>query len=54
MLNPSYYLAGTKMPAFADARGKTAFDAVLGGNADAEFDAIWQYVQAGPNMTPPP
>ena len=33
------------MPKYADERGKTAFTDVLGGDAEAQFDAIWQYLR---------
>ncbi len=33
-----------KMPRYADNKGKTAFKEVLGGDAAAQFEAIWQYL----------
>ena len=44
---------GTKMPTFADAEGKTAFKDILGGDATAQFEAIWQYLRAGRNIIAP-
>lgn len=35
-----------RMPKFADANGKTQFTDVLGGDAKAQFEAIWQFLTA--------
>ena len=51
--NPQVLQPGTKMPTFADAEGKTAFKDILGGDASAQFEAIWQYLRAGRNIVPP-
>jgi hypothetical protein len=32
------------MPKYADDQGKTAFGDVLGGDAQAQFEAIWQFL----------
>ena len=32
------------MPKFANDKGKTAFTDVLGGDAAAQFEAIWQFL----------
>ncbi len=34
----------SRMPKYADAKGKTAFTEVLGGDAARQFEAIWQYL----------
>ncbi|MFK7740361.1 MAG: cytochrome c family protein [Planctomycetota bacterium] len=33
-----------RMPKYADDRGRTAFTDVLGGDADKQFESIWQYL----------
>ena len=53
MRNPQAYLPGTKMPSFGNAEGKTPYKDVLGGDAAAEYEAIWQYLLAGEHITPP-
>ncbi len=52
MRNPQVYLQGTKMPSFGNAEGKTPYKDVLGGDAGAEYDAIWNYLQAGERIVP--
>jgi cytochrome c2 len=54
MRNPQVYLHGTKMPSFGNAEGKTPYKDVLGGDAAAEYGAIWQYLQAGEKIVPAP
>jgi hypothetical protein len=34
----------SKMPRYADGKGRTAFTEVLGGDARQQFEAIWQYL----------
>jgi cytochrome c2 len=51
--HPQYYLPGTKMPQFSDANGKTAYKNILGGDAAPQYEAIWQYLRAGEQITPP-
>ncbi len=43
MLDPLRIDPEARMPKFADAKGKTAFTDVLGGDARSQFDAIWQW-----------
>ncbi|MEQ1632465.1 MAG: c-type cytochrome [Planctomycetota bacterium] len=43
MLDPIRIDPDARMPKFADPKGKTAFTDVLGGDARAQFDAIWQW-----------
>ncbi|MEZ5963600.1 MAG: hypothetical protein R3F56_07115 [Planctomycetota bacterium] len=55
-LRPEYFLRwmrspqrvdpGSKMPSYADARGKTAFTDVLGGDAERQFGAIWSWIRS--------
>lgn len=55
-LRPDYFLRwmrspqrvdpASKMPAYADARGKTAFTQVLEGDADRQFAAIWAWLRS--------
>jgi mono/diheme cytochrome c family protein len=47
MRNPPRMIPTTKMPAFADGEGKTSLRDVLDGDATKQFDAIWNYLQAG-------
>ena len=51
--SPQRVLPGTRMPQFADADGKTALKDTFGGDAKQQYDAIWNYLLAGPNITPP-
>jgi mono/diheme cytochrome c family protein len=52
MRNPQTYLPGTKMPSFGNAEGKTPYKDVLGGDAAAEYEAVWQYLLAGEKIVP--
>ena len=51
--NPQRVLPGTRMPSFADSSGKTALKETLDGDARKQFDAIWNYLLAGPKIVPP-
>jgi mono/diheme cytochrome c family protein len=56
MRDPTRVVANTKMPKFQN-DGKTALNEILDGDADKQFDAIWNYLQAGrkiehPELTP--
>ena len=44
MLDPPRYEPASKMPKYADDAGRTAF-ALLGGDAGAQFDAIWNLLR---------
>ncbi len=49
---PQRIQPGTRMPAvFLD--GKSLLDKVLGGNADAQADAMWAYLSLGPGLPLP-
>jgi mono/diheme cytochrome c family protein len=49
---PQRIQPGTRMPAvFLD--GKSLLDKVLGGNADAQADAMWGYLSLGPGLPLP-
>jgi mono/diheme cytochrome c family protein len=52
MRKPMQFQPGTKMPVF-DENGKTQLREILDGDADKQFDAIWNYVLQGEKMTPP-
>jgi mono/diheme cytochrome c family protein len=52
MRNPQYYAPGTKMPSFANVDGQTAYKEILGGDAPAQYEAIWNYLRAGEKITP--
>jgi hypothetical protein len=41
------------MPQFSDANGKTAYKNILAGDAAQQYEAIWQYLRAGEQITPP-
>ena len=43
MLDPLRIDPDSRMPKFADAKGKTAFSDVLDGDAKRQFDAIWHW-----------
>ena len=43
LLDPPRIDPDSRMPKYADAKGKTAFTEVLSGEADQQFDAIWHY-----------
>ena len=45
VLAPTRIDPETKMPRFADEQGKTPLTDFFGGNAEQQFDAIWQYLQ---------
>ena len=53
MRNPARIVPTTKMPAFADADGKTALRDILEGDAPKQFDAIWNYLMAGRKIEHP-
>jgi mono/diheme cytochrome c family protein len=46
MFNPQHYQPGTRMPQFADADAKTALKDKLDGDARAQFEAVWAYIQS--------
>lgn len=45
MWSPHRIDPASRMPRYADDRGKTAFVEVLDGDAAAQFDAIWSYLR---------
>ena len=53
MRHPQSYIPGTKMPQFGDGDGKTAYKNILGGEADKQYQAIWNYLSTGSKITPP-
>jgi mono/diheme cytochrome c family protein len=44
VLHPLRIDPETKMPKFADDEGKTPLTDILGGRAEDQFDAIWQFL----------
>ena len=52
-LSPSKYFPGTRMPTYADGDGKTGYKTILDGDANRQFEAIWQYLRAGRAIAPP-
>jgi mono/diheme cytochrome c family protein len=53
MLNPIKVEPSTKMPAFADAEGRSAIRDVYEGDAIRQFEAIWQFLLRGKDVKPP-
>ena len=53
MLNPIKLDPSTKMPAFADAEGKSAIRDAYDGDATKQFEAIWQFLLRGRDVKPP-
>jgi mono/diheme cytochrome c family protein len=53
VFNPIKVDPATKMPAFADADGKTPLRDVYDGDASKQFEAIWQFLLRGKDVTPP-
>ena len=53
MLNPIKVDPNTKMPAFADAEGKSAIRDVYEGDALKQFEAVWQFLLRGDDVKPP-
>jgi hypothetical protein len=52
MRKPMRFVPGTKMPQFSE-EGRSALKEILGGDADRQFDAIWQYMLRGEGMGAP-
>ena len=52
MRDPTLVVSTTKMPRFQN-DGKTALTDILDGDASKQFDAIWNYLQAGRNIKHP-
>jgi mono/diheme cytochrome c family protein len=52
MRDPSLVVPTTKMPRFEN-DGKTALTDILDGDASKQFDAIWNYLQAGRKIQAP-
>jgi mono/diheme cytochrome c family protein len=50
--NPLSIDPQTKMPVYFD-EGKSPLTEVLGGDAEKQMDAIWEYIRLGPNMPLP-
>ena len=53
VFNPIKVDPNTKMPAFADAEGKSALRDVLDGDAGKQFESIWQYLLRGKDVKAP-
>ena len=51
--NPLRVEPTTKMPVYFDEEGKSPLADLLGGDADQQLDALWQYVRLGDKMPPP-
>lgn len=51
--NPLRVEPTTKMPVYFDEEGKSPLADVLGGDADQQLDALWQYIRLGSKMPPP-
>jgi mono/diheme cytochrome c family protein len=52
MRKPMRFQPGTKMPQFSE-DGRTTLKEILEGDADRQFEAIWNYLLQGEGMMPP-
>ncbi|HEY7115970.1 MAG TPA: hypothetical protein VH475_05270 [Tepidisphaeraceae bacterium] len=52
MRKPMRFCPGTKMPQFSE-EGKSTIKEILNGEADRQFDAIWNYMSQGERITAP-
>jgi hypothetical protein len=52
MRKPMRFTPGTKMPQFSE-DGKTTLKEILDGDADRQFDAVWNYLLQGEGMVSP-
>jgi mono/diheme cytochrome c family protein len=52
MRKPMRFTPGTKMPQFSE-DGKTTLKEILNGDADKQFDAVWNYLLQGEGMVSP-
>jgi mono/diheme cytochrome c family protein len=53
VFNPIKVDPNTKMPAFADADGKSALRDVYEGDAGKQFESIWQFLLRGKDVKAP-
>jgi mono/diheme cytochrome c family protein len=53
VFNPIKVDPATKMPAFADADGKSALRDVFDGDAGKQFESIWQFLLRGKDVKAP-
>lgn len=53
MLNPIKIDPATKMPSFSDIEAKSAIRDVYDGDAMKQYEAIWQFLLRGKDVTPP-
>ncbi|MFO0980265.1 MAG: hypothetical protein U1E76_00740 [Planctomycetota bacterium] len=51
IMNPMRIEPASRMPTYADDKGKTAFVEVLAGDAQRQFEAIWEFLQGGRAIT---
>ncbi len=47
LLDPTRIDPDSRMPKYADAKGRTGIRSVLNGEAARQFEAVWQWLQAG-------
>ena len=52
MRKPMRLSPGTKMPQYSE-EGKSSLKEIMGGGADRQFDAIWNYLLLGERMVAP-
>src|SRR5688500_8218179 len=52
MRKPMRFQPGTKMPQFSE-EGKSTLKEILEGDADRQFEAMWEHMRQGQNLTPP-
>lgn len=53
MMNPQRVAPESRMPQFADDEGRSAFSGYYDGDARRQFEAIWQYLLEGREISPP-
>ncbi|REK19971.1 MAG: hypothetical protein DWQ45_26010 [Planctomycetota bacterium] len=51
VLDPPKYDINIRMPRLAAEDGTTRVQSILGGDASAQFEAIWEFIQSLPNST---
>ena len=52
MRKPMRLQPGTKMPQFSE-DGRSTLKDILEGDADRQFQALWEYMRQGERLSPP-
>ena len=53
MMNPGRVVPNSRMPQFADLEGRSPFKQHYDGDARKQFEAIWQWLLEGREISPP-